>query len=105
MVQRHLWGNDGLPPHQDTDTSIDAAKSMVPHTGRLQAMVLNYITEKGAHGATDEEIWIALRMEKNSINPRRIELEKMGLIIRTDERRFNRSGRKAIVFKLKKYGV
>lgn len=85
-------------PHNGTDTSRAAAKSIEPHLGNLQARVLNYLKQCGA-GATDEQMQIALDMNASTQRPRRIELARKGLIRKSEEKRKTTSGRLAQVWR------
>ena len=98
--QLGLYGGDGLPPHQHTDTSRDAAASFSHKVGRLQRQVYEYILSKGSYGATDFEIDANLRDENEyTLRPRRCECVKMGWIVRTKERRTSpHTKRRAIVW-------
>ncbi len=68
---------DPQPPYQATVTSIDAALSMVGKTATLREKVL---TALKARPLTDEGIAMALNMNPSTARPRRIELERLGLI-------------------------
>lgn len=94
--QYELFG--GLPPHVQTDTSFDAAVEIAPHTSTLRRKVLAFIRERGAEGATDEEVQEALGMAANTQRPRRVELVLMDQVVDTGRRRKTRSGRSAIVW-------
>lgn len=89
---------DGLPPHGKSDTSIQAAREIMPHTGTLLRHVYDFILSRGSQGATDDEVVKELGMLDSTENARRGELEKINLVFRTDKRRKTRSGRNAIVF-------
>ena len=86
------------PAQMHSATSIDAAKQIEPHMTRLRAEVLGVCRFSGPHGATDEEMQIALVMPANTQRPRRIELWRLGLIRDSGERRKTKSGRKAVVW-------
>lgn len=87
-----------LPATNGTPTSNEAASRIEPIAGTLRAAVLDYIRACGEIGATDEEMQIALEMNPSTQRPRRQELEKLGLILRTSRARPTKSGCKAIVF-------
>lgn len=86
------------PAHNGTPTSVAAAEQIEPTAGTLRAQVLTYLRERGHAGATDEEMQIALSMNPSTQRPRRIELEKLGLVLRTAQTRKTTSGRDAVVF-------
>lgn len=86
------------PAHNGTPTSIAAAEQIEPSAGTLRAQVLAYLRERGNAGATDEEMQTALTMNPSTQRPRRIELEKLGLVLRTAQTRKTASGRSAVIF-------
>lgn len=86
------------PPTNGTPTSNEAATRIEPSAGTLRAQVLAYLRERGNAGATDEEMQTALTMNPSTQRPRRIELEKLGLVLRTAQTRKTASGRSAVIF-------
>lgn len=87
------------PPTNGTPTSNAAAERIEPTAGTLRAQLLEYVRNCKTHGATDEEMQIALEMNPSTQRPRRQELEKMGFIRRMDRfTRPTRSGRSAVIF-------
>lgn len=86
------------PATNGTPTSNEAASRIEPAAGTLRELVLIYLRNCKAHGATDEEIQLALDMNPSTERPRRQELEKLGLILRTSRARPTRSGRSAVIF-------
>lgn len=91
-----LYG--GTPPHEDPDTSRDAAESIRGSAASLREQVLRFITRCGDLGATDEEIQFALDMGGNTERPRRRELEELGLVIRAGRTRLTSAHRRADVW-------
>jgi hypothetical protein len=87
-----------LPATNGTATSSDAASRMEPIAGSMRATVLEYVRNCATHGATDEEMQVALEMNPSTQRPRRQELEKMGFIARTERTRLTKSGRHAVIF-------
>ncbi len=86
-----------FPPFvRHSDTSFAAAEQIEPVAGTQRAAVLNYLRRSSA---TDEEIGGALGMEGNTVRPRRRELELVGLIKKTGEKRRTHSGRLAVVWR------
>ena len=83
-------------PH--SNTSKAAALAIQPKAGTLRARVLRHLEACGSAGATDEELQVALNMNASTERPRRIELEKAGLVEKTDRRRPTLSGRSAAVY-------
>lgn len=90
-----------LPFVFDSATSLEAALNGRNRAGMQQERVLQYLKDRGAQGATDEEIAIALSMNPNTERPRRIELVEKGLVIDTKDQRVTSSGRKATVWAIK----
>ena len=77
-------------------TSQEAAVSIEPTAGTLRAKVLDYL-RKGRD--TDEGIQFALNMNPSTERPRRIELQKAGLVVDSGDRWTTASGRKAVVWR------
>lgn len=86
------------PPTNGTPTSNAAAERIEPTAGTLRAQLLEYVRRCKTHGATDEEMQIALTMNPSTQRPRRQELEKMGWVARTTHTRLTKSGRHAVIF-------
>jgi transcription initiation factor IIE alpha subunit len=87
------------PAQRHSETSRAAAASLTPAklTGdRLR--IYRYLRTR-PDGATDEEIAAALTMNANTERPRRIELQKIGMI-RLSGTRATASGRKANVWRV-----
>lgn len=87
------------PAQRHSETSRAAAASLTPAklTGdRLR--IYRYLRSR-PDGATDEEIAAALAMNANTERPRRIELQKIGMI-RLSGTRATVSGRKANVWRV-----
>lgn len=62
----------------------------------LRTAVLNYLRRSG--GATDDEGARATGIQPNTYRPRRLELEEMGLVVDTGERKPTGRGRSAAVY-------
>lgn len=95
-------GLDGLPLFatriapavQTSRTSMQAADSLEPATlNAMQRRVYEFLASR-PDGATDEEMQTALGMNPSTQRPRRIELQRRGLVVEAGEKR-TRSGRKA----------
>lgn len=78
-------------------TSRAAAKAVAPKLSGTRLEVLRFIVGKLATGATDEEIQLGLGMGPNTQRPRRVELQKVGLI-RPAGARPTSTGSKAVVW-------
>lgn len=79
-------------------TSEAAARAIEPIAGGLRARLLNYARECGTRGFTDEQAQAALGMDPSTERPRRVELQRMGLIRDSGTTRPTRSGRDATVW-------
>jgi hypothetical protein len=75
------------------ETSRIAAKRIAGHANTQRAAVYAFIASRGAFGATDPEVAAGLSIPIQSVNPRRGELEEMGVIVLNGERRPSPSGR------------
>lgn len=102
MTQSTLFPDDRYePPAQPhSPTSKAAAEAIEPAVGTLQARVLAYIRQCGLCGATDDELQRFLEMDPSTERPRRIELQRKGLIRDSGKTRPTRSGRQAIVWEV-----
>ena len=89
---------DWLAPYQrNSVTSLEASLSIEPKAGTLRARVLTFLRDRGAWGATDQEMQSALNMDPSTQRPRRIELAHAGLIVESGTRE-TRAGRQAVVW-------
>lgn len=79
-------------------TSKAAAAAIEPNAGTLRAIVLEFLREMGAHGATDEELQSWLVINPSTERPRRIELVQRGLVVDSGRTRKTRAGRNATVW-------
>ena len=85
-----------FPGFRDTDTSFEAAEKIAPAVSHLKKSVL--ATIKSSDGLTADEVADRLGLSILAIRPRVTELNKLGLIRDTGDRRANASGRGAIVW-------
>lgn len=90
------WSQQPVPFVKTSDTSREAAESMVPHVIGLRAKVYAALMEAGERGMTDEEL--QTMFNTYSVRPRRVHLERIGAVYRTDETRLTKAKRKATVF-------
>ena len=98
MIQPDLFTDWPEPPSVPVATSVAAAKALGSKAGRDRARVLDFIRERGAAGATDEETQAALNLSGDTQRPRRWELHKAGLIRDSGQTRRTRAGNKATVW-------
>lgn len=88
----------GRPPTNGTPTSNDAADAIQSLTGRLRWLVLDALRERGAEGATAEELEHATGLSGSTVRPRLIELRRKGLVMDSTRTRPTASGRRAVVW-------
>jgi hypothetical protein len=81
-------------------TSADAAETIKPALGYFRKLVLDEYEAIAPWGATADEIAARLKVSILTVRPRVSELGRLGLIIKTAERRENASGMSAQVWKL-----
>jgi hypothetical protein len=81
-----------------SDTSQQAAKDKLPTAMSDEARVLAFIDKCGGHGATDDEIEVALQMLHQNASARRYALASKGLVVDSGVRRRTRSNRRAVVW-------
>jgi len=81
-----------------SDTSEAAAASVDETTPYLRRRVFDYISARGAEGATCDEVEGALDMRHQTASPRVNELAGRGAIVDSGRRRKTRSGRSAAVY-------
>ena len=91
------------PGHQGTDTSIEAAISMSDDACTLRGVVVEYLRRCGVRGSTADECATALNETVLAIRPRFTELRHLGYIRDSGDRRLNISGRRAIVWRMKRW--
>jgi hypothetical protein len=97
--QRDLFAPPPPPFQRKSDTSRAAADSLSPRiTAACRRRVYTAIKERGARGATDQELQAVLRLKVNVETPRRWELVNAGLVKDSGKRRKTPSGRTAAVW-------
>ena len=93
----------GISPHvADSDTSIRAAIEALEDADTQRGEVWRFLVSRKDHGATDEEIQIALKMNPSTERPRRVELVAKSLVADGAIRRKTSSGRWAVVWVARK---
>jgi len=89
----------GIPPYaQGSETSALAALRMRGPAASLRERIYDYIVDRGRYGATRDEIEADLKLRGNTVRPRCRELEEVGRVLKTPNRRKTRSGRDAVVY-------
>lgn len=86
-----------VPYQHHSPTSKAAAHEIKPCAATLRAKVLGAIQDSGIHGMTDIECQAETGMDGSTQRPRRIELQRAGLI-RESGKRETPSGRLAVVW-------
>ena len=99
MTDLFTYHYPAIPGHRGTDTSIAAAASMHDSAPTLRSRVLDALARQP--GTADE---CAARLGETILacRPRLTELQRLGLIEDTGERRANVSGRLAAVWTVRK---
>jgi len=87
-----------LAPHSDMDTSLAAARAIVPDLARLEALVLSVIKNSGG-GMTDYEIEQQTGLRHQTASARRRGLVLRSLVEDSGDRRPTDSGRYAVVWR------
>ena len=87
----------GLVRRDHGKTAYAAAKQIESVSGAQRKSVYRALLEAPA-GLTDEEIQIILHMDPSSERPRRVELQRDGLVVDSGRTRLTASGRKATVW-------
>lgn len=93
-----LFDSPPPPCQRHSDTSRAAALRIEPRAGTMRRVVLDHLRACKGGGATDEELQVALHMNPSTQRPRRIELEKGGLIRKAGIKRQTLSGGRAEVY-------
>ena len=87
----------GVPPHvKDSDTSREAAMSVLPKAGSKRRRIFDLIA--GSKGVTDDELEGLTGWRHQTVSARRRELVLLELVKDSGERRKTSSGRSATVW-------
>jgi len=85
-------------------TKRAAMVAIEPDRKRRRGKVLCFLASQGTHGATDEEIQTGLAMTGDSERPRRLELQRAGLVRDSGRVRNTAAGRAACVWQITEKG-
>ena len=102
--QMNDYTNDYLPLfdrplyQHHSEPSFAAAQAIEPSRNTLREAVFAAIRDRGAAGATDDELQCSLGMNPSTERPRRVELVEAGRVLNSGLTRPTRSGRKATVW-------
>lgn len=89
----------GRPPHvRGSDTSREAAESIIDNARQLRAVVFSCVLSCGEIGVTCDQVEVVMSGRHQTISARIRELVNEGRIIDTGERRPTRSGRGARIY-------
>lgn len=88
----------GAKYEPSSDTSKEAAKSIVPHLTELHLKVLSVFTDQGDFGATCDEVEILTGLLHQTASARINELVDKKEIIKNGKKRRTRSKRRAAVY-------
>jgi predicted ArsR family transcriptional regulator len=97
-MNHDLFTYPHAPGFKARDTARDSAEAMKPRAPTIRDRILGLLTP--AFQCTPDEAADILGISILSVRPRFSELEKMGKIVDSGERRRNESGHKAIVWRL-----
>lgn len=86
------------PAAKGSPTSRAAARSMKRVAPQQRGVVLEWVRQQGRFGTTCDEIEAQFVMRHQSAAARLWELERMGKVRKTAQRRETRSGRNAAVY-------
>lgn len=99
MTQLDLLSYPASPGFKAEGTSKAAAESMKPTAATLRATCLGWLHYWPDQGRTADECAEEMGESVLSVRPRFSELHALGLIVDTGQRRPNKSGRNAVVWK------
>jgi len=88
-----------IPPFvRDSETSREAAVSMIEKAPSIRRKVWQFIHARGGHGATADEVQASMKIMGRTVTPRIIELRMRGRLKLSGGTRKTRSGRNAQVY-------
>jgi predicted transcriptional regulator len=87
-----------FPPFvMDSETSRDAAESMISHSPGLRHLIAAEFLRAGVRGFTNDELEAKLGIKHQTLSARVRELVLDRTVMETERTRLTRSGRKAVV--------
>ena len=89
--------------HGGNAESTAAHRSIVPMKETLRRRVISFVRERGEHGATSDEIELALGLPHQTVSARITEAKAGGDLVPSGRRRLTRSGRSAAVLVVADY--
>lgn len=81
------------------ETSREAARAVEGTASHVRTALLRAFIQAGQEGLTDDEGQSSTGINGNTYRPRRVELERLGLVTATALRRRTQTGRSAAVFR------
>ena len=91
-------------PHNGTETSKAAARSIAPRMNPMRMVILAALLRVDDQGATADEIERRTGMTGNSVRPRLVEMETLMWVVRDGDTRETRSGRPASIWRVTEKG-
>lgn len=91
-------------PHNESETSKKAAKSIAPIVNELRYTILNVLDLHLEKGLTADEIEVLTAISGNTVRPRLVEMSTLGWVRKTDLERRTRAGRDAAVWAITDLG-
>ena len=89
----------------DPATSHAAARALEPKLGHLQMRILGTLNSAYSRGCTTGEIARSIGEPRDSISPRMVPMEDLGLVARTGDTRKLEGGRQQEVWRITERGV
>ena len=105
MKQQDLFGAPtddkypNAPGWTEPTTSKAAAEAIKPHVSKQQKRILDFLIERGDHGATYTEISDGTGVYAQSVCGRMVELVSKKLVVKTETTRKTPSGTDAKVYR------
>jgi hypothetical protein len=97
--QQIIFVTDPVPTQENIDTCVASRNRLNSRRSVIRKTVHNFILERGAYGATCDEVEIALQLRHQTASCFIRFLTKDGFLEGTIERRKTRAGRFAIVWR------
>ena len=85
-------------PHSNSTTSKWAAEGAEKGASTWRRAIFDFLEDRGEHGATDDEMQEHFDVKSQTQNPRRQELEKLGLVKKNGAVRLTRARKWAEVW-------
>lgn len=93
----HQYAGD-TPRQRHSETSVAAGDAARGSAESIRRIMWEWIRDQGEHGATTEEVQLALGLRQSSASARRVELTHAGALRDTGRRRMTTGEREAAVY-------